>query len=568
MVNPILDVKQECRKLVENAIASAIKSGALPEAELPVFNIEIPSDVTHGDFSTNAAMVSARAFHKAPKMIADAIIGAMQLEGTSFEKVEVAGPGFINFFLGRNWFSQDVLNVLNEKDGYGRTGFGSGKKILVEFVSANPTGPMHIGNARGGAIGDTLASVLDWAGYTVNREFYINDAGNQINKFGLSLSLRYLQICAGEKGSPEDTYMPEDSYHGQDIIDHAQAFYDLHGDAYKDVPEEERRKALVNYALPLNIQGLERDLLRYRIKYDCWFKESSLHESGEAAKVVDMLTEKGYTYESEGALWFKATEFGADKDFVLRRSNGFFTYVVPDIAYHYNKLVTRGYDKAIDVLGADHHGYVPRLKAALQALGVDPDRLDVVLMQMVRLVRGGEVVKLSKRSGKAITLVTLLDDIPIDAARFFFNLREANSQFDFDLDLAVEQTSSNPVYYVQYAHARICSIMSKLVSEGISSREVTLDDLNRLTTSEETELIRRIAQFPEEIVDAAKNYDPARITRYTTDLATLFHKFYNACKVIGDDEPLMQARIALCEATRTTLKNALTVLGITAPVSM
>ena len=568
MVNPILDVKQECRKLVENAIASAIKSGALPEAELPVFNIEIPSDVTHGDFSTNAAMVSARAFHKAPKMIADAIIVAMQLEGTSFEKVEVAGPGFINFFLGRNWFSQDVLNVLNEKDGYGRTGFGSGKKILVEFVSANPTGPMHIGNARGGAIGDTLASVLDWAGYTVNREFYINDAGNQINKFGLSLSLRYLQICAGEKGSPEDTYMPEDSYHGQDIIDHAQAFYDLHGDAYKDVSEEERRKALVNYALPLNIQGLERDLLRYRIKYDCWFKESSLHESGEAAKVVDMLTEKGYTYESEGALWFKATEFGADKDFVLRRSNGFFTYVVPDIAYHYNKLVTRGYDKAIDVLGADHHGYVPRLKAALQALGVDPDRLDVVLMQMVRLVRGGEVVKLSKRSGKAITLVTLLDDIPIDAARFFFNLREANSQFDFDLDLAVEQTSSNPVYYVQYAHARICSIMSKLASEGISSREVTLDDLNRLTTSEETELIRRIAQFPEEIVDAAKNYDPARITRYTTDLATLFHKFYNACKVIGDDEPLMQARIALCEATRTTLKNALTVLGITAPVSM
>ncbi len=568
MVNPILDVKQECRKLVEKAIASAINAGTLPEAELPVFNIEIPSDVSHGDFSTNAAMVSARAFHKAPKMIADAIIGAMNLEGSSFEKVEVAGPGFINFFLGRSWFSQDVLNVLHEKDEYGRTAFGAGKRILVEFVSANPTGPMHIGNARGGAIGDTLASVLDWAGFGVNREFYINDAGNQINKFGLSLSLRYLQICEGEKGSPEDTYMPEDSYHGQDIIDHAQAFYDLHGDAFKDVSEEERRKALVDYALPLNIQGLERDLLRYRIKYDCWFKESSLHESGEAAKVVDMLTEKGYTYESEGAIWFKATEFGADKDFVLRRSNGFFTYVVPDIAYHYNKLVTRGYDKAIDVLGADHHGYVPRLKAALQALGVDPDRLDVVLMQMVRLVRGGEVVKLSKRSGKAITLVTLLDDIPIDAARFFFNLREANSQFDFDLDLAVEQTSSNPVYYVQYAHARICSIMSKLAAEGISPREVTLDDLNRLTTSEETELIRRIAQFPEEIVDAARNYDPARITRYTTELATLFHKFYNACKVIGDDEPLMQARIALCEATRTTLKNALTVLGITAPVSM
>ena len=569
MVNPILDVKQECRSLIEKAFAGAIASGALTEGEVPAFNIEIPADTSHGDLSTNAAMVSVRAFHKAPKMIAEALTAALDLTGTSFERVEVAGPGFINFFLGRKWFSQDVLNVLSEKDSYGRTSFGEGKRVLVEFVSANPTGPMHIGNARGGAIGDTLASVLDWAGYSVNREFYVNDAGNQINKFGLSLSLRYLQVCNGIEGTPEDNdYMPEDSYHGQDIIDHAKAFYAINGDKYKDVSEEERRAALVAYALPLNIAGLERDLLRYRIKYDNWFRESTLHNNGEAAKVVQMLTDRGYTYEQEGALWFKATEFGADKDFVLRRSNGFFTYVVPDIAYHYNKLVVRGYDKAIDVLGADHHGYVPRLKAALQALGVDPDRLDVVLMQMVRLVRKGEVVKLSKRSGKAITLVTLLDDIPIDAARFFFNLREANSQFDFDLDLAVEQTSSNPVYYVQYAHARICSIMNKLAAEGISPRAVTEEDLNRLETPEETELIRRIAQFPAELVDAAKNYDPARITRYTTDLATLFHKFYNACKVICDDEPLMQARIALCEATRTTLKNALTVLGITAPTSM
>ena len=568
MVNPILEVKQECRNLVNAALQAATASGALMEADAPQFNVEIPADVSHGDLSTNVAMVSARVYRKSPKMIADAIVAAMNLDGSSFEKVEVAGPGFINFFLGRKWFSEDVLNVLREGDDYGRTDFGAGKRMLVEFVSANPTGPMHIGNARGGAIGDTLASVLDWAGYEVNREFYINDAGNQINKFGLSLSMRYLQVCEGQEGSPDDNYMPEDSYHGQDIIDHAKAFYAIHGDAYKDCSEEDRRKALVDYALPLNIEGLERDLLRYRIKYDRWFKESSLHESGEAAKVVDMLTEKGYTYESEGAIWFKATDFGADKDFVLKRSNGFFTYVVPDIAYHYNKLVTRGYDKAIDVLGADHHGYVPRLKAALQALGVDPDRLDVVLMQMVRLVRGGEVVKLSKRSGKAITLVTLLDDIPIDAARFFFNLREANSQFDFDLDLAVEQTSSNPVYYVQYAHARICSIMNKLKAEGIEPREVTVDDLNRLTTPEETELIRRIAQFPNELVDAAKVYDPARITRYSTELATLFHKFYNACKVIGEDESLMQARIALCMATRTTLRNALAVLNITAPESM
>ena len=568
MVNPILDIKRECRALVEQALAAAMESGQLERSALPDFQVEIPADVSHGDLSANAALVSARTFRKAPRMIADILAGAIRLEGSSFDRVEVAGPGFLNFFLGREWFSQDVLHVLKEQDQYGRTAFGGGKRMLVEFVSANPTGPMHIGNARGGAIGDTLASVLDWAGYDVNREFYINDAGNQINKFGLSLSLRYLQVCAGEEGSPDDSYMPEDSYHGQDIIDHARAFYALHGDAYREVSEEERRRALVAYALPLNIEGLERDLLRYRIRYDRWFKESSLHESGEAARVVEMLTQKGYTYEEEGALWFRATDFGADKDFVLRRSNGFFTYVVPDIAYHYNKLVTRGYDKAIDVLGADHHGYVPRLKAALQALGVDPDRLDVVLMQMVRLVRGHEVVKLSKRSGKAITLVTLLDDIPIDAARFFFNLREANSQFDFDLDLAVEQTSSNPVYYVQYAHARICSIMVKLAAEGIQPRAVTPADLAALTAPAEIELIRRIAQFPEEIAEAARSYDPARITRYTTDLATLFHKFYNACKVIGEDESLMQARIALCEATRITLKNALTVLGITAPVSM
>ena len=389
MVNPMLDAKNECRALVASALAAAMADGSLPEAEAPEFNVEIPGDTSHGDLSTNAAMVSARAFRKAPRMIADAITSHIDLDGSSFEKVEVAGPGFINFFLGRKWFSDGVLSVLREGEDYGRTGFGEGKKVLVEFVSANPTGPMHIGNARGGAIGDTLASVLDWAGYNVSREFYVNDAGNQIQKFGLSLSLRYLQVCKGEEGSPSDGYMPEDSYHGQDIIDHAKNFYALHGNAYETVPEEERRKALVGYALPLNIAGLERDLLRYRIQYDNWFRESTLHENGEAAKVVDELTKRGYTYENEWALWFKATDFGADKDFVLRRSNGLFTYVVPDIAYHYNKLVTRGYDKAIDVLGADHHGYVPRLKAALQALGIDPDRLDVVLMQMVRLVRGG-----------------------------------------------------------------------------------------------------------------------------------------------------------------------------------
>ena len=452
--------------------------------------------------------------------------------------------------------------MLEEKENYGRTDFGGGKRMLVEFVSANPTGPMHIGNARGGALGDGIASVLDWAGYRVDREFYVNDAGNQINKFGLSLDLRYQQLYK------DGIEMPEDSYHGQDIIDHTKNFAAIYGDKYMNVSEEERRKALVAYALPLNIEGLERDLAKYRIHYDRWFRESALHADGSVMKVVELLKEKGHTYEAEGATWFKATEFGADKDFVLVRSNGVPTYVVPDIAYHYGKLVTRGYDKAIDVLGADHHGYVPRLKAALQALGVDPDRLDVVLMQMVRLIRDGEVVKASKRSGKAITLVTLLDEVPIDAARFYFNLREANSQFDFDLDLAVEQSSQNPVYYVQYAHARICSILKKLAAEGVSPRKVTREELEALSTAEEIALIRHIARFPAEIIEAAKAYDPAKMTRYALDLATLFHKFYTACKVYGEDESLMQARLALCMAARSALENVLSILKIDAPETM
>ena len=562
MANPVFDAKNQCRALLQAALEKCAAAGKLPEGEFPEYVVEIPGDTAHGDFAANAAMVSARAFRKAPKLIADALVSEMDLTGTSFSKVEVAGPGFINFTLAPGWFANTVKSVLEEKENYGRTNFGEGKKVLVEFVSANPTGPMHIGNARGGALGDGIASVLDWAGYEANREFYVNDAGNQINKFGLSLDLRYQQLYK------DGVEMPEDSYHGQDIIDHAKNFAAIHGDKYMHTSEEERRKALVEYALPLNIQGLERDLAKYRIHYDRWFRESTLHADGSVMKVVELLKEKGHTYEEDGATWFKATEFGADKDFVLVRSNGVPTYVVPDIAYHYGKLVTRGYDKAIDVLGADHHGYVPRLKAALQALGVDPSRLDVVLMQMVRLIRDGEVVKASKRSGKAITLVTLLDEVPIDAARFYFNLREANSQFDFDLDLAVEQSSQNPVYYVQYAHARICSILKKLEAEKVSIREVSAEELEKLNTPEEIALIRHIARFPAEIIEAAKAYDPAKMTRYALDLATLFHKFYTACKVFGEEESLMQARLALCLAARTTLRNVLSILKIDAPETM
>ena len=562
MANPIFDAKNQCREILLAALDRCIAEGTLPQAEAPEFSVEIPGDSSHGDFAANLAMVSARAFHKAPRMIAEALANAAELTGTAFQKLEVAGPGFLNFTLAPGWFAGVVESVLEEKENYGRTDFGGGKRMLVEFVSANPTGPMHIGNARGGALGDGIASVLDWAGYRVDREFYVNDAGNQINKFGLSLDLRYQQLYK------DGIEMPEDSYHGQDIIDHAKNFAAIYGDKYMNVSEEERRKALAAYALPLNIEGLERDLAKYRIHYDRWFRESTLHADGSVMKVVELLKEKGHTYEAEGATWFKATEFGADKDFVLVRSNGVPTYVVPDIAYHYGKLVTRGYDKAIDVLGADHHGYVPRLKAALQALGVDPDRLDVVLMQMVRLIRDGEVVKASKRSGKAITLVTLLDEVPIDAARFYFNLREANSQFDFDLDLAVEQSSQNPVYYVQYAHARICSILKKLAAEGVSPRKVTREELEALSTAEEIALIRHIARFPAEIIEAAKAYDPAKMTRYALDLATLFHKFYTACKVYGEDESLMQARLALCMAARSALENVLSILKIDAPETM
>jgi len=574
--------------MIMDALGVLVAEQAVPAVPMPDFTIEIPADKSHGDFAANTAMVCAKAFKMPPRKIAELITEKVQMEGTMFEKTEVAGPGFMNFFLGRKWFSEVVENVLEEGENYGKTDTGAGKRALVEFVSANPTGPMHIGNARGGAIGDCLASVLQWAGWHAEREFYVNDAGNQIEKFGKSLSLRYMHICSekgqeiyksaadteevcrliyGEDGSSEDFPMPEDVYLGQDIIEHAKNYFDLHGNSLENVSEEERRKALVDYALPLNIAGLERDLKKYRIVYDNWFRESTVHEKNETKLVVDKLMEAGKAYEQDGAVWFRATDYGMDKDFVLKRSNGLYTYIVPDIAYHYNKLVTRNFDKAINVLGADHHGYVPRLKAALTALGVDASKLDVVLMQMVRLVRNGETVKLSKRSGKAITLVTLLDEIPIDAARFFFNLREANSQFEFDLDLAIEKSSQNPVYYVQYAHARICSMLRALAEEGTQVPEKA--DLSVLTDSREIELIRHLASLPKEVDLAAKTYDPAKITKYAVDLATLFHRFYDACSVKNaESEELKNARLLLCVAVRQTLRNVLTILNIEAPEKM
>lgn len=550
------------RNAIIDAMGRAMSAGELPLAPTPNFTIETPADRTNGDLASNVAMVSARAFKKAPRAIAEAITKYIELEGTNLDCFEIAGPGFINFFYGKQFYTSVIREIEEKGADYGKSDFGQGKRILVEFVSANPTGPMHIGNARGGALGDSLASVLSAAGYDVSREFYVNDAGNQIEKFATSLEIRYLQIYK------DGIELPEDAYHGQDIIDHAKNFAEINGDKYVNAESSERRKALVDFALPKNIQGLENDLLKYRIKYDRWFRESTLHQSGAVKNIVELLKEKGHTYEQDGAIWFKATEFGADKDFVLVRSNGIPTYVVPDIAYHYDKLVTRGFDKAIDVLGADHHGYVPRLKAALTALGVDASRLDAVLMQMVRLVRNGEIVKASKRSGKAITLVTLLEEVPIDAARFFFNLREPNSHFDFDLDLAIEQSSQNPVYYVQYAHARICNIVKGLAESGITQRACTDEELALLTAPEEIELINKLASLTGEIITSAKTYDPARVTHYVYETATLFHKFYNACRVKGEDESLMQARLALCVATKTVIENVLTMFKITAPESM
>ncbi|NLZ46070.1 MAG: arginine--tRNA ligase [Clostridiales bacterium] len=562
MLNLIKTAIGDVKEIILSAMGELIAEGELASESIPAFNVEIPADSKNGDLSTNVAMVCARIFKVAPRVIAEKIQSRVYLNGTYFSKCDVAGPGFINFYYSEKWFGDVVNAVISEDGNYGSTDLGKGQKVLVEFVSANPTGPMHIGNARGGAIGDCLAAVLEKAGYDVAREFYVNDAGNQIEKFKTSLEVRYLQIFKPE------IEMPEDAYLGEDITIHAKNFAEINGDKYVEVDSVARKQALCDYALPINIKTLENDLKKYRITYDEWFLESQLHNSGAVTEIIEKLKESGYTYELDGALWFKSSELGDEKDRVLVRENGIPTYVVPDIAYHYNKLVTRGYDKAIDILGADHHGYIPRIKAAMKALEINPDRLDMVIMQMVNLVKDGEKYKLSKRSGKAITLSTLLDEIPIDAARFFFNLREPNSHFDFDLDLAVSETSQNPVYYVQYAHARICSIFKGLETDGIVMEEFNSEMAKSYLTSEEKELVKFLATFPNVVNESAKSYDPAKITRYAVDLATIFHKFYSQCRVKGESKDVMQARLGLCLATKQTIKNVLDMLKITCPESM
>ena len=552
------------RTLIIEAIGKAITAGQLPSEPIPDFTIEVPADRSHGDWATNVAMVSAKAFKLAPRKIAEAIASNISLNNSYFKSCEIAGPGFLNFFLNEQFYVDVVKEVIAEGENYGHSNFGQNKKVMIEFVSANPTGPMHMGNARGGALGDCLASVMSAAGYDVWREFYVNDAGNQIEKFGNSLEARYLQMYLGEENVP----FPEDGYQGEDIKDRAAEFAAINGDKFVHVDSHIRQKALIEYALPHNIEKMQKDLKKYGITYDQWFLESTIHKNGELQETIEELTKRGYTYEKDGALWYKATEFGSDKDDVLVRQNGNPTYFAADIAYHRNKFVKRGFDVCIDIWGADHHGHVARMKGAMEALGLDSNKLDVILMQLVRLTQNGEVVRMSKRTGKAIQLGDLLDEVPVDSARFLFNMREANSQMEFDLDLAVKQDSQNPVYYVQYARARICSILKALAADGITPKPCTDEELRLLTAPAELELIRHLSAYTSEIIEAAKDYDPARITRYVITLATLFHKFYDACRVKGDNPHLTNARLTLCIATSTVICNVLNMFKISTPESM
>ncbi|MBS6532323.1 MAG: arginine--tRNA ligase [Oscillospiraceae bacterium] len=582
MSNKIQEARAQVAELTQAAYLRAVEAGKLPAGAEVKATIEIPKDTSHGDYASSYAMAGARALHQAPRAIAQTIVDHLDLEGSYFQKVEIAGPGFLNFTLGPKWYQAVLADVEQEGTGYGSNSEGGGEKVMVEFVSANPTGPMHMGNARGGVLGDTLANVLKRDGCDTWKEFYVNDAGNQIHKFAVSINARYMQLILGEENFP----FPEEGYHGEDIKELARAIHDAHGDSWKELPEEERLDKMAEYGLSVNIPKMQEDLKKYGIVYDQWFFESSLHESGYVAETVQLLTEKGWTYEKDGALWLNTTQLLKEKfmregktqeqvdkldlkDDVLRRANGFYTYFAADIAYHRNKLAVRGFDKAINIWGADHHGHVARLQAALDGLGLDGShRLVIVLMQLVNLMQDGKPVRMSKRSGKAIALHDLLDEISVDAARYFFNSRASTSPLDFDLDLAVREDSENPVYYVQYAHARICSLLSRLAEEGEKVPAAEAVDAGVMTTPEELALIKALAQYPEEIHLAARDYDPSRINRYLVALAGDFHRFYNACRIKGEEPVVLSARLKLADTVRAVLANGMGLLGVSAPEKM
>ena len=581
MINMIQNAKDQAASLAMAAYEAAVADGTLPRAEVKTAPVEIPKDTANGDFTTTFALAASKALRQPPRNIAQALLDHMKLEGTYFASAEIAGPGFLNFRLNDSWYAGVMEAVEAEGGAYGTNDGLRGKKIMVEFVSANPTGPMHMGNARGGVLGDTLASVLTACGADVTREFYVNDAGHQIDKFAHSIEARYLQIIQGEDAVP----FPEDGYQGGDIKDLAQAYYEKNGDKLLNVPEAERQETLAQFGLSVNLPKMKTDLQRYKIEYDNWFYESTLHESGYVAETVDMLTERGWTYEKDGALWLrtadimrenllKAGKKQADvdkldlKDDVLRRANGFYTYFAADIAYHRNKFAVRGFDKVINVWGADHHGHVARLKGALDALGLNgSEKLDIVLMQLVKLLRDGEVVRMSKRTGKAISLSDLLDEVSVDAARWYFNAKP-DTQMEFDLGLAVREDSENPIYYVEYAHARICSLLRAMAEEGVTVPKQADVDMSLLSGETEKALIKQIAQFCEEVKVAARDYDPSHINRYLQELAACFHRFYNACRIKGEEPAVQAARLKLADDTRVVLKNGLKLIGVDAPEKM
>ncbi|MBO4854430.1 MAG: arginine--tRNA ligase [Oscillospiraceae bacterium] len=580
-MNMIERAKEQVATLTLRAYEKAVAANLLPGGVTMEPAVEIPKDTANGDYTTTFCLAAAKSMRKNPREVAAILTGQMDLSGSYFTSVEIAGPGFLNFSLGTAWFADTLAAVEREGADYGASDTLAGQKIMVEFVSANPTGPMHMGNARGGVLGDTLAAVLEKSGAKVWREFYVNDAGNQIEKFAKSLEARYLQLIRGEDAVP----FPEDGYHGEDIKALAKDFYELHGEAYCSCGETERHAALARFGLERNIPRMKADLERYGIKYDQWFFESSLHDSGYVADTVQTLTDMGYTYEKDGALWLStarilgeklklAGKTDADiaklelKDDVLRRANGFYTYFAADIAYHRNKFAVRGFDKVINIWGADHHGHVARLKGAMDALGLDGEhRLDIVLMQLVKLVENGEIVRMSKRTGKAVSLTDLLDLVPVDACRYFFNAKP-ESQMEFDLGLAVRQDSENPVYYVQYAHARICTLLKNLAAEGWEVPAADAVDCAVLTDETEITLIKEIGRYGEVVALAARNYDPSHINRYLTELAAAFHKFYTACRIKGETDSVLLARLKLADTARAVLKNAMTLIGCAAPEKM
>ncbi len=559
-MNPVQELQTFLQKIIVDAAEASREQGLIAYQSLPDFVIEVPREKGHGDFACNIAMLMAREVRMAPRKLAELIVDMIAANNIErLEKVEVAGPGFINIFLNNSWLYAMPSLVYNLGNRYGYND-RCGQRVQVEFVSANPTGNLHMGNARGGAIGDTLANILDRAGYEVEREFYINDAGNQIEIFTDSLETRYLQL------NGQDIPFPENGYAGQDVVDTVKRIMAHYGASLLELSAPERRRILVDYALQEKVAYMRRTLENFGVEYDVWFSEKSLHE-GKIEQVIDSLKEKGYIYEEDDALWFKSTLFGDEKDEVIMRANGLPTYFAADIAYHQNKF-ERGFDWVINIWGADHHGHIARMKGAIQALGYDPDKLDILLMQLVRLYRGGNIVRMSKRTGTTVSLDELIEEVGRDAARFFFVMRSPDSHLDFDLELAKQQSQENPVYYVQYAHARICSIFRQAEAAGVKMAALDRIEPSLLQEEEELALLRKIADFPEEIGIAARTMAPHRIARYVLDLAGLFHSFYNHHRVLHQDQALQNARLLLMHITRTTIKNALDILGVSAPERM